>query len=248
PGGVLMSFAAGMNELVEALYRDLSDIVRLDTQVISIRRMGRDGFSCLTADGEEIEATHVVVACPAREASRIMSRSFPAAADAAFSIYYPPISIVAIGVHERHLPGPLDGFGFLCPSREKRDILGVLWDSSIFSGRAPSGYCLIRVLIGGARAPELARMPQENIVQTALKELKDLLGLKAGPEFVRVFKWDEAIPQYNVGHADVVRRVVEGFDSDRIKIRCNWVGGVSLNDCVANSETLAREMAQDGNS
>jgi oxygen-dependent protoporphyrinogen oxidase len=242
PGGKLTSFARGMSVLVDTLYSRLKDIVRLNTPVISVIKQG-DGFSVVTADGAEIPATHVVMACPAKAASHILSDGFPSAAEAASAIQYPPVSITALGIKEGTGMRPLDGFGFLCPAKEGRRIMGSLWDSSIFPARAPEGYNLIRVLVGGARAPDLAGLPDDALLKLVLDELKALMGLKVRPEFVRIFRWKEAIPQYNIGHSALIRKILEGLGNTRIKVRCNWAGGVSLNDCVTNADSLAREMA-----
>ena len=66
---------------------------------------------------------------------------------------------------------PLDGFGYLIPSREKRRILGTLWDSSIFPNRAPQGYVLLRSMVGGARAERLAMLDDEKLINTVRDEL-----------------------------------------------------------------------------
>ena len=121
--------------------------------------------------------------------------------------------------------------------------MGGLWDSSIFPARAPDGYDLIRVLVGGARAPDLAGLPDDALIKLVLDELEILMALKLRPEFIRIFGWQEAIPQYNIGHDALIRKLLEGLGDSRIKVRCNWAGGVSLNDCVTNAGSLAEEMA-----
>ena len=246
PGGTLTSFGRGMGELIDALHAGLEGTVRLNTSVMSVIRQ-KDGFSVLTEGGGEINASHVVMACPARAAAGILSEGFPSVAEAASSIQYPPVGIVALGIKEGSIGRPIDGFGFLCPASEKRKILGALWDSSIFPQRAPKGYALVRALIGGARAPELSALPDAAILKFVLDELSGLMGLKARPDFVRIFRWSEAIPQYNVGHCGLIKKATAALENTRLYLRCNWVGGISLNDCVANSEALAWKISSQGN-
>lgn len=242
PGGTLTSFAAGMGMLVDTLYSRLKDTIMLNTHVVSITKQN-GAFSVLTADGADIPATHVVIACPAEAASYILAHEFPAAAEAASAIHYPPVAVVALGIKERAAMRPLDGFGFLCPAKEGRRIMGCLWDSSIFPGRAPDGYGLVRVLVGGARAPDLAGLPDDALIKMVLDELKILISLRIRPDFIRIFRWKKAIPQYNIGHSVLIYKILEGLKDRRIKVRCNWAGGVSLNDCVTNAKSLAMEMA-----
>ena len=244
PGGTLYSFPSGMSELVDALVQALGPRIRLNSRVTSVSRNGA-GWHVYLSDGQELEASHLVLACPAWAVSEVLKEAASDIARLARCIDYPPISLVCTGIREGSAENVLDGFGFLVPGPERRSILGSLWDSSIFPGRAPKGYHLVRTLVGGARAPDLARLPDGPLVDLVTKELSGLLGLKARPEFVRVFRWEKAIPQYNLGHQALVSEIESRLrDYPGLYVRCNWLGGVSLNDCIANSERLARQLAK----
>ncbi len=242
PGGVLTSFSSGMSELADTLTQALGTMVRLNSRVTSISRKGST-WNVHLSDGEGLEASHLVLACPAWAVSEVLKETAPDIAHLAAGIDYPPISVVCTGIKKGSAENSLDGFGFLAPGPERRSILGSLWDSSIFPGRAPEGYQLVRTLVGGARTPDLARLPDGPLVDLVIKELSGLLGLKARPEFVKVFRWEEAIPQYNKGHQALISEIESDLKAyPGLYIRCNWVGGVSLNDCIANSERLARQL------
>ena len=99
--------------------------------------------------------------------------------------------------------------------------------------------------MGGARNAGLALLPDDRLVDTVLGECMQLMGIKKLPEFTRVFRWERAIPQYNVGYM----RIMQDLDSHLARlpglyVRCNWVGGVSLNDCIANSMKVAGEICE----
>jgi len=242
PGGVLTSFATGMNELVDALVRALGPAVRLNSSVASISKQNT-GWRVFLKDGEEFEADHVVLACPVKAVSEALKETAPDIVKLAVKINYPPVSIVCMGIKQGTTENPMNGFGFLAPSSERRSILGSLWDSSIFPNRAPEGYQLIRTLVGGARAPDLAGLPDSSLVDLVVKEFSELVGLKGTPEFVKIFRWEEAIPQYEKGHQALASKIDSTLRSyPGLYIRCNWLGGVSLNDCVANSERLAIQL------
>ena len=243
PGGVLTSFPQGMSEMVQALVNALGPAVRLGSRVTSVSKEN-NGWRVYLQDGEVLEASHLVLACPARAVSDMLKETAPDISKLVTGIKYPPVSIVCLGFKQGATGNPLNGFGFLAPGRERRSILGALWDSSIFPGRAPEGYQLVRTLVGGARAPDLAGLPDASLLDLVVKELSELIGLRAGPEFVKIFRWEEAIPQYNTGHQAFVSELESGLKSyPGLYVRCNWVGGVSLNDCVANSERLATQLA-----
>ena len=243
PGGVLTSFATGMNELVDALVRALGPAVRLNSSVASISKQNT-GWRVFLKNGEEFDAGHVVLACPVKAVSEALKETAPDIAKLAVKINYPPVSIVCMGIKQGTTENPMNGFGFLAPGSEKRSILGSLWDSSIFPNRAPEGYQLIRTLVGGARAPDLARLPDASLLDLVVKEFSELVGLKGTPEFVKIFRWEEAIPQYEKGHQALASEIDSTLRSyPGLYIRCNWLGGVSLNDSIANSERLARQLA-----
>ena len=70
-----------------------------------------------------------------------------------------------------------------------------------------------------------------------------LMGLTKSPDFTRIFRWQEAIPQYNVGHMKIMERLEKELSSlPGLYVRCNWTGGVSLNDCIANSMKTAEDI------
>ena len=104
---------------------------------------------------------------------------------------------------------PLDGFGFVVPAIEKRQIIAGSMASVKFPGRAPEGKLLLRVFVGGALQPELAELPDDEIRQLVLAELRELIGLSGEPEFCDVVRWLGMMPQYHVGHLDLVRQIEE---------------------------------------
>jgi len=241
PGGNLVSFKDGMGEFVERLSQSLGgDIVRNGVGAREVIKNGRFNWEVVTTEGEAIQCTHVVLACPARDVSKITKGSIGDLSRLADAIDYPPVAVVAFGVKLSHVERSLRGFGFLTPGCEGRSILGTLWDSSVFINRAPEGWALLRSLVGGARRRDLPGRPDRELIDLTYKELKGLIGLKKAPDFVRVHRWPRAIPQYNVGHEDQKNAILAILKKHPgLFIRCNWIGGVSLNDCVQNSKQLA---------
>ena len=242
PGGVLTSFRHGMGELVDALSSRLSSVIRTGAGAEAVEPC-QQGWKVAASGGKELEATHLVLACPARQAAALLKEAAPEVSEAASRIYYPPIAVVAVGVRADQVRRSMNGFGFLAPFIEGRKILGCLWDSSVFAHRAPEGRHLLRCLLGGARQPEMAGLKETELEAVVMKELKELVGLSGEPEYLHIFRWKEAIPQYNVGHFRLMEQVERGLlEAGRLYVRCNWVGGVALNDCIANSKALARRI------
>ena len=79
------------------------------------------------------------------------------------------------------------------------DILGSLFSSTLFPGRAPSGKVLLTTFVGGERDPELALSDEESLCKKVTEQLSPLLGIRGEPVFQRVKAWREAIPLPDIG-------------------------------------------------
>jgi oxygen-dependent protoporphyrinogen oxidase len=158
--------------------------------------------------------------------------------------------VVALGYRRPDVRHPLDGFGYLTPGRERRDVLGVQWCSSTFAGRAPEGHVLLRALCGGWHRAEMVSWNDERLLTAVREELARVLGITAAPVFLQVVRWDRAIPQYHLGHLERLRRIEARLTDYRgLHLGGNCHRGVSLNDCVEQAgllaETVVRERAKD---
>jgi len=247
PGGVLMSFDHGVQTLADILSSLLEEGLHLNVSVDRIERRG-DSYALLMSESgmrEAMEADVVVVATPAYEAARMLGPLDEPLADLLASIPYSPITVAALGYDAATLANRLDGFGFLVPRGERRKILGALWDSSVFPNRAPDGKALLRVMIGGVRAPELASLPEERLVALARRELSDIMGIAAEPVLARTFFHDRGIPQYLVGHAKRLERIDARLSAlPGLHLNSNAYRGIALNDCVLQSRLTAERIAK----
>ncbi len=247
PGGVLMSFDEGVQTLSDVLAGNLSEGLHLSVSVERVERRGEGYVLLLSEDGqrEEMSADIVVVATPAYAAARILASLDEALAESLAAIPYSPITVAALGYDAATLGNPLDGFGFLIPRGERRKILGALWDSSVFPNRAPEGKALLRVMVGGVRAPGLAALPENELVAMARSELRDIMGVGAEPILARTFFHDRGIPQYLVGHGKILERIearLAGLPG--IHLNSNAYRGIALNDCVLQSRLTAGRIAK----
>jgi protoporphyrinogen/coproporphyrinogen III oxidase len=161
-------------------------------------------------------------------------------------IPYPSLSVVCLGYRKEKIKAPVDAFGFLVPSREKRKILGTLYDSSIFPNRAPEGYVLLRSMVGGARASELGRENETKLVDLVKGELAAILDINSAPDFARVYKHELAIPQYTVGHLERLRNIESLLQKHKnLYLTGNAYRGIGVNDCIENSFLLAQKMIEE---
>jgi len=242
PGGTLTSFDQGMSVLTDTLAGKLGSRIHLQSPVSSVSRNGA-GYTLHMADGPDQESEVLILAVPAYVQSRILQDYEPGLAGLLDGIQYPALSVVCFGYSKARIGPHLDGFGFLVPSREQRSILGTIIDSNVFPGRAPDGSVLYRSMVGGARTPQLADLPDEQLTDRIKADLKDITGLTAEPEFTRIFRHTKAIPQYNVGHAarlEAIGQILSRHPG--LVLTGNAFRGVSLNDCIVNAWKTAESL------
>ena len=245
PGGVLTSFYDGMGVIINTLKSYLGERLRTDSRVVSIGRKG-DEYIVYISRNLEVGAEAVVIAAPAYAASEMLGDFDGTLSSVLKEISHPSISVVCFGYKKEKIKQPLDGFGFLVPNREKRKILGTLWDSSIFPDRAPEGYVLLRSMLGGVRASELAMQEEKRLIDVVMDELKDIMGIKVEPDFVKVYTHERGIPQYFSGHEKRLE-VVDGIISRHrgLYLTGNSYRGIGINDCIENSYKLAEKIADE---
>jgi oxygen-dependent protoporphyrinogen oxidase len=201
------------------------------------------GFEHAGAD-QEIACKRVIIATPSRAAASLVAPLSNELKRLLEEIYYPPLSIVSLSYDESTIKTKLDGFGFLVPPVERLNILGCVWNSSLFKGRAPEGKALLTLFIGGARNPEAARIADADMVSLAHSELQKILGISSDPRLIAITRWERAIPQYNIGHAARVRRIEELLgDIKGLRLIGNYLHGVSTGDCVKEADRVASEVA-----
>lgn len=158
-------------------------------------------------------------------------------------IPYAGCSVAVLGVRRDQIRHPLNGFGFVVPAIENRRIIAGSMASVKFPGRAPEGKVLLRVFVGGALQPELGALPEEDIRQIVLQELRELIGLHGDPEFCEVVRWLGMMPQYHVGHLDLVKRIEQRAEAiPHFALAGNAFRGVGIPFCVRSGEAAAERV------
>jgi oxygen-dependent protoporphyrinogen oxidase len=188
----------------------------------------------------EVATDSLIVATPSDDAAALLE---PVSSDLSGylkGIEYPPLATLCLSYDQSKIINPLKGFGFLATPVSKLFILGCLFSSGMFKGRAPEGNALLTIFIGGSRNPEAALVDQGRMVDSAHNELKRILGISCKPEVVTLTRYDRAIPQYLLGH----RARVQSLEAELSKIPGlfiigNYTHGVSTGDCIKEATRVA---------
>jgi oxygen-dependent protoporphyrinogen oxidase len=245
--GTMWSFREGLGVIVDALRGRLRTPPETDTliqRVEPVRAEARSTWRLYAPDGRTWDADAVVLTCPAFEQARLLRERDSDLAAEIGGIAYNRIAVVALGYRASDVPVSLDGFGYLTPGRDRRDVLGVQWCSSIFPGRAPEGDVLLRALCGGWHRPEVVDWDDQRLLVAVRRELAQAVGVRAAPVFHRIVRWDRAIPQYHVGHLERVARIqARAAAHPGLFLGGNSYHGVAINDCVEQGAALADRVA-----
>ena len=251
--GGIISFARGLQTLPDALAARLPAgalalNARLEALVPAVPTVAsaKEGqqWSVVWNDGatartEQFEAVVAALPAPALASLRFgtLGERPLASLDA---IEHPPLSSLFLGYRRDQVAHPLDGFGLLVPEIEKRSVLGVLFSSSLFAGRAPDGHVALTVMVGGTRQPDLARLPAERLLAAVEPDLRALLGVSGAPIFQRHTFWPRAIPQYNLGYETHLAAMTVAERAHRgLFIGGQARDGIALPACLAAGEKLA---------
>ncbi len=247
----LISFADGLEALPRALASQLpADSVELQARVTALvpdsgpaktwtvqwtgpdQQEHRESFSA------------VILALPASALAALPIGAAGASGERPLAglkaIPYPPVSSLFLGYAREQVAHPLDGFGMLIPPIEKRDVLGVLFNSTLFPGRAPTGHVALTVMTGGALRPEMAHLDDPALLARVSAELGNLLGVRGAPVFMRRTVWPQAIPQYNLGYERFLDQIT-GIEAAHpgLLIGGHVRDGIAVPQCLAAGEKLA---------
>lgn len=190
-------------------------------------------------------ARATVLAVPAYSAAAILQQHHPAAAKMLGNIQYAPMVIAATSLPEHSFKEPLRGFGFLVPRNQGVHLLGTLFSSSLFTGRAPDGQVLLTSFIGGSFEPDAVEWPNERVWETVCSELKRILETSSVPEPVALCRHRHAIPQYWIGHERWIEALAaELTKSPGLFITTNYLQGVSVPACIERGARTAQAVAE----
>lgn len=242
----MFSFKNGMQTFPIAIAKTLEGKIVLECRVKSVER-NSDRWKVVYEKGNsvnEVECDHIISTVPAYKAAEIFGGLNSELISHLNSIYYPPVMVLYLGFNKTDIGIPLDGFGFLIPSKEKKKFLGAIWSSTIFPNRSSDDYAAFTLFVGGARSPQLFE-EEKDVIINALNEFKSLMNIKAEPVILNSKIWQKAIPQYNLGYIEH-ENYFDKFEKENpgIFLSGNYRGGISVGDCVKNSELVYNKVLQ----
>jgi oxygen-dependent protoporphyrinogen oxidase len=244
---LFLSFDGGMQLLADRLSSRLpAGAVQLNTQARSLLfHAEAKQWEIRLSDDRSIRAGAICLAVPAFAAAALLRNTDVELSRALDQIEFASTATINLAYRRADIPHPLDGFGFVVPFIEHRSILACTFSSVKFAGRAPSNHVLLRAFAGGALQPEMFELDEDEMISRVRADLRDLLGIEQPPLFAVVEKWRRSMPQYNVGHLELVSHIQDFLKMlPGLQLDGNSYGGVGVPDCIRSGETAASELFQ----
>lgn len=239
----LNTFRQGNETIVRALANKLGAAILSQTRAKKIYRQNDGSYALALEDitaAEPVQAKSVIFATPTDITGALLSQLDSSFESLLTSVEYAAVAVVSLGYRKSDVGHPLDGFGFLVPRSACLRILGTVWNSSLFPGRAPEGHALLTTFVGGSTDPSAAKLQREELSSLVHREIAPLLSIKNAPAFSNVTIWPRALPQYNLGHGDRLASIARNLDRfPGIFLAGNYLRGPAIGSCVEQALAVA---------
>jgi protoporphyrinogen/coproporphyrinogen III oxidase len=256
-GVVFTTLAGGLGMLPAYLAKASGAEVRTSAMVRALARAG-SGWRLTVgsaATPEQVDADAVILALPARPASRLLADvpGMSAAITALGEISYASMAIVTLAYPRSAFPAPglaaLGWSGYLAPAVDRRAVKAVTFSTvkwphladATSSGAEPLE--IVRCSVGRIGEETLLQRADEELSALAAAELADATGVRGAPAATRVTRWGGALPQYTVGHVDRVASIRATVAAQPGLAVCGAAyDGVGIPACIGTARSAAGQI------
>jgi oxygen-dependent protoporphyrinogen oxidase len=244
----LQTFRDGNETLVRALSNNLGPCLHTGVRITGISALNDGSFEVRFESkgaSDSISSKSLVLATPTDVTGKLLSRLDPAFESLFAPVEYAPVAVVSLGYRSSGIGHSLDGFGFLVPRSSGLRVLGTIWNSSLFTGRAPEGHALLTTFVGGATDPSAAGLPTDELASLVHHEISPILSITAEPIFASITVWPRALPQYNLGHGGRLSAVAKLLQKHPgIWLSGNYLRGPAIGSCVEQALAVAESVRE----
>ena len=251
---MFMTLKGGLDELPQRIVKGMKGTTILkNKEVLSIEKYtpvipsydkgGNKLYKIYLKDGEIFDSHAVVFATPSYETAKILNRLNSPLSEMLNKIPYISTATVSLAYRKDSISHTMNGFGFVVPRLEKRKIMAATWVSRKFSCRSPDDSFLIKCFVGGYYNEGLVSLGDRDMVSMVREELRDIMGISADPVLTRIYRWEKAMPQYIVGHDEMLSILdtrLSGLPG--IFITGSAYRGVGIPDCIHDADSTAEKV------
>lgn len=244
---MFVSLKNGLSDLVDALVRRLTEqgvTLRGGTVVDALRvrshQPGRWMYDVILNDGSALSVDSLVLATPAYVSAELVRPLTPIAGGLLDLIPYASTATIAMAYPRAAVAGAAEGFGFVVPRAEGRDLIAATWTSLKWPHRAPADQLLVRCYVGGVGREAILQLDDQALVARVREELASMCGVTAEPHYVEVNRWLKAMPQYTLGHLDRLNQIDAALSRyGGLVLTGAGYRGVGIPDCIRDGAVAA---------
>ena len=248
---MFVSLKNGLGDLVTALAQRLREKgveLQLGTRVEALRvrshELGRWMYDLILHDGSALSTESVVLATPAYVSADLLRPLSPIAGGVLDLIPYASTATIAMAFPRTMMSG-IEGFGFIVPRAEQRDLIAATWTSLKWPHRAPPDQLLVRCYVGGVGREEIVQLDDTALSAQVRAELAALCGIRAEPSYTEVNRWRKAMPQYTLGHLDRLAQLDAAVSRyPGLVLTGAGYRGVGIPDCIRDGAVAAERVLQ----
>jgi oxygen-dependent protoporphyrinogen oxidase len=247
---MFVSLKNGLSDLVVSLVRRLTDqgvTLRASCAVDALRvrshQPGRWMYDVILRDGSALSVDSLVLATPAYVSAELVRPLTPIAGGLLEMIPYSSTATIAMAYPRTAVSGTAEGFGFVVPRAEGRDLIAATWTSLKWPHRAPADHLLVRCYVGGVGRETILTLDDQALVARVRAELASMCGVTAEPGYVEVNRWMRAMPQYTLGHLDRLAQIEAALSRyGGLILTGAGYRGVGIPDCIRDGAVAAERV------
>lgn len=240
--GMFVTFRHGMQTLTDRL----QETVRRHAIVVHANAdsASHDGDSwTINAGDRAYEGQHLIVATSAFEAARLLANATPEISSLLNEIPYASSIVVTLAYRQDDVEHPLNGSGFLVPRRERNTLAACTWVHRKWPTKVAAEFAVLRGFIVDPEATSFQHGSDETLVGLIASEFRNLLGIRAKPAFHTVRRWPHSMPQYVVGHSEILMKLDDRLrTTPTLHLAGNAYDGVGLPDAIRLARTAVRQI------
>jgi oxygen-dependent protoporphyrinogen oxidase len=237
----LFSLEQGMQQLTDALEKQFHGELHLNCHATQLSfDSNNPGITIHLNTHQTLHADKLFSTLPAPQLASLIAKHHPTVSNELESIHHTTVAIVNLGYRQQ--VNQWEGFGYLIPSMEKEDNMGVVWDSSVFPQQNHlSEETRLTVMLGGEHRPDLANATKDHLLEMTLQSIQKQMKIHQRPDSIAIQVCHKAIPQFTVGHAkkiEMIEREIGSLFDNRLILSGSWLSGVAINDCIAFAKKI----------
>ena len=238
------SFKAGMDTLPYTLFTQLEHTtIWRNTSLVNMQYEG--GNFLVETNQETLKASRVISTIPSYRLAPAIGDMAPNIPEKLQSIPFASTAIVTLAYKREAVPDQLEATGFLIPKPEQTALSACTWSSEKWQGRAPKGYVLFRCFFSNQDPKLLQKRPYEEWENLADQSLKNILNIEQPPTHGWLHTWQEAQPQYKMGHPELIRQIDEALQAyPGFYLAGSPYRGVGIPDCIRQAQSTVEQICR----